>query len=63
MRCGPCGVNFKSWIKLQYHNEKVHGQAKNIANLVEGSADRQERIHFAEEKLQEEIAKLRGHSY
>lgn len=65
MKCGSCLKDFKSWLALKNHENKVHG-IKNFMDSYAsvrayqgGSADRKERERYADERLHEAIERFK----
>jgi len=60
--CGPCQVEFKSYLKLQLHKAQVHGeknQMSRYASTDDFQHGQKERLAAAEEKLKEAISRYR----
>ncbi len=65
MRCGKCLTEFKSYLRLQHHKAKVHGEKNQMSGLNsikewQGSSNRKEREAYVDEKLHEAIARWRS---
>jgi len=62
MKCGPCQIEFKSYLKLQFHKAKVHGERNQMsrwASPKDFQSGRKERLKAAEERLKEKISRWR----
>jgi len=58
-------IEFKSYLKLQFHKAKVHGeknQTSRWATPHDFQSGRKERLKDAEERLKEEISRWRQHN-
>jgi len=60
MKCGKCLLEFKSYLRLQFHKAKVHGEKNQMSNMNsirewQGSANRKVREAYVDEKLHEAI--------
>jgi len=65
MKCGSCQIEFKSYLKMQFHMAKVHkvkNQFSSFSSIREfqGSANRKERETISDEKLHEAISRWRS---
>jgi len=64
MKCGSCLIEFNSYLKLQFHKAKIHGERNQFSSFssireFQGSANRKERETTADEKLHEAISRWR----
>jgi len=60
MKCGPCQIEFKSYLKLQFHKAKVHGEKNQMSRWAlpkDFQSDSKEQLKLAEERLKEEISR------
>lgn len=62
--CGKCTKRFKSWLRLKKHQADEHGAVNEFSmgfdmSLTNRKAIQKERLHINEEKLKDEISKLR----
>jgi len=64
MKCGKCLLEFKSYLRLQYHKAKEHGEKNQTSHLssiqeYNSPTDRKDRLAEAEERLKDEISRWR----
>jgi len=64
MKCGQCLKSFKSYLRLKKHLADYHGADNEFSRGIDMSrtnreSQRKERLNVSEEKLKEEISKLR----
>jgi len=64
MRCGQCLKPFKSYLRLKKHMADVHGAINEFSKGIDMSRTnreslRKERLEVSEEKLKQEIEKIK----
>ena len=65
LRCGKCLADFDSYLKLQFHKAKQHGEKNqmskyaSVKNYHQSNNNQKEKLALAEERLKEEISRYR----